>query len=264
MTINVSTKKDGTGFDTLYFNQPENSDLMTFSELYLDITDTCITCLGALESLVNYKNYKDANWKPEGQKVIFKVYKSKKPEYDRDLRKYKDTEPSNGEKHLYELLASKTKLFSKFKGRICPWINPMFFELIEQVQKVDDDTKKEFLYSQCDRLNAQVVALEPINELTSITETDLKELAADAGVGAGKKTYSNNYVKPESESEKLLARLAFIKQELASGFEFKDLFDLHLQAMYLANPDVKQPEAVTRALTSALETIAFIIGANTK
>lgn len=260
MTINVSTKKDGKVFDTLYFNQSENADLMTFSELCLTVTDVCVTCIGVLEGLVNYKNYKDAGWKPEGQKVTFKVYKSKKPEYDRDLRKYKDTEPTESEKHLYELLANRALSSSKFKGRISPWVNPMFFELIEQVQKVDD-TQKTFLFSQCDKLNTQVVSLEVIPTLTLLAESDLKELAdTSASAGEGNKKSYSGYSKPETEAEKLQARFLFLKEQLKSAFDFKDLYDYCLQRVYISHPVATEKEAMDLALTQVHVLILDLIG----
>lgn len=202
------------------FNVNEKSitvaDVIGVQEMIVNVTpDSVDMCIVMSSDTVGVTS-KDKNFKPAGNKGILSFKKDKKQEYSVDEKKYVEVAVSTDENYWFTILSD---YFAKnpapgYSGQILPWINPFFWELINQ----NSSASSEMAGTMKDKL----FALTPLNVLTSLTDDDKTKLISTSSFGS-KGSFG---AKQESEAEKLAARLAFFNQQVGTLVEFKSIGEL--------------------------------------
>ncbi|MCC3428510.1 MAG: hypothetical protein JGK12_32570 [Microcoleus sp. PH2017_01_SCD_O_A] len=147
---------------------------------------------------------RDKGFKAENSKCNLSFKREKKQQYSVEQKKYEEVAVSKDENYLFVILSD---FFVKnpavgYTGQILPWINPFFWELIDQNTAASSamaGTMKDKIFSL---------------------------------------SFSNNkgaYTKAESEAEKLQARVAFLKAQTSCLFDWQTLGELAL--IIRADPD---------------------------
>lgn len=254
MTISVSTNKDGR--TSLYVNDSLSSvDKIVWNEFVIIASDEAITCYGILSSTsVGLTNYKNKEWLPGGSKASFKVYGSKtKQSYNKDVGKYQDTPVTQDELHLFSLLKreSDTHGDCRLEGFISPWINPYYY----------DFAKNPADAGRAKKINDETVWLTPIVKPGILTDDEIETFKSTLGATA-KKYGSGSYLKGETESERLAARLTFFTTQMAEVCEFKSLYDLSSQLVSIREgSDKLSPDQLTEGtINQTIEFLKLILG----
>ncbi|MCC3639077.1 MAG: hypothetical protein JGK13_32930 [Microcoleus sp. PH2017_37_MFU_D_B] len=145
---------------------------------------------------------RDKGFKAENSKCNLSFKREKKQQYSVEQKKYEEVAVSKDENYLFVILSD---FFVKnpavgYTGQILPWINPFFWELIDQNTAASSamaGTMKDKIFSLSNNKGA--------------------------------------YTKAESEAEKLQARVAFLKAQTSCLFDWQTLGELAL--IIRADPD---------------------------
>lgn len=254
MAISASINKDGKV--TLWTNPEFNisKDLINFREVVLNATDTEVTCYGILTAdCVGVSCSKDKAWKPEGQRVIYRVFKDEKQAWDKEVSKFVTTKVHKDENLLYRVLCDKVNTYpigTVFLGNIIPWVNPYLWEI---------DHKDLDNLSLIERLTKPLESLIPAAEPYELTQSEIAS-AFEANT-FNKKT--GTYVKPEIESERLEARFKFLKAQLEDVFQFTTLYDLagQIEATKTDDSQICDPTIVIyNSVQTTLDLLRIILG----
>ncbi|MCC3445782.1 MAG: hypothetical protein JGK01_29940, partial [Microcoleus sp. PH2017_03_ELD_O_A] len=172
---------------------------------------------------------RDKGFKAENSKCNLSFKREKKQQYSVEQKKYEEVAVSKDENYLFVILSD---FFVKnpavgYTGQILPWINPFFWELIDQNTAASS--------AMAGTMKDKIFSLSPLPALNYLTEEDKTKLVAGAN------QFSNNkgaYTKAESEAEKLQARLAFLKAQTSCLFEWQTLGELALIIRADADSDI--------------------------
>lgn len=179
------------------------ADIIGIKECVVLASDSSIDFVAILSDECVGIQSKEKNFQALNKKCKFSLYKDKKQQYSVDEKKYIDTPVTEDENYLFVILRdyiTKNPAVG-YSGQILPWINPFFWELINQ------NTAASSLMAE--GMKNKLFTLSPLEALTELTDDDKKSLSASSFNG-GKQAYA----KAESESEKLQARFAFFKSQL--------------------------------------------------
>lgn len=251
MAINVSINKEGQ--TSLYVN-PDfcvSTDTIHWKELVLKATDSEIICFGILSAECRgVSHYKEKDWKPEDKRAIYRVYAKEKQQYDKETSKYITVDVSNDEALLYRMLSAKAKELDGeiLVGNITPWVNPFIYEL-----DATDDANTAMLQ----KLTSQLVSLTKHPNPHELTQSEIAS-AIDSTFTSKKGTY----FKPETESERLLARSNFIHSQLADAFEFTSLYDLagQIESLKSSSDTLTPTELLENSVKTTFELLRIIMG----
>lgn len=219
------------------------ADIIGIQEMIVSNTADTIDMTMILSNSCIGIESKDRTFKAENNKCNLSFKREKKQQYNVDQKKYEEVEVSKDENYLFVILSD---FFTKnpavgYTGQILPWINPFFWELINQ----NTAASSEMAGTMRDKL----FTLRPLATLSTLTEEDKNKLTTVASYGNGSK---GGYTKAESEAEKLAARLAFLKAQTSSLFEWQTIGEL---AVIIPGLDVDISAATKLAIELSLKLI---------
>ncbi|MEG3936280.1 MULTISPECIES: hypothetical protein [unclassified Microcoleus] len=195
-------------------------DRIIFAEAYYSVDDKAVHFYGLLHSeSIGIENSKDKAWKVDGmQKVIVSFWKTKKPTWNNETRKFEDKEVESSENYLYGFAKDVLESIDSdcVSAVIAPYVNPQF---LEETKKPDLDATT-IAYWEAKVKNTIVVAVKANTDLTEIDKGVLTAITSSSFSGSGK-----TYQKAETETEKLEARFEFLKRHL--GRDYSSIATLH-------------------------------------
>ncbi|WP_377478897.1 MAG: hypothetical protein P2A85_09140 [Microcoleus anatoxicus] len=249
MSISVSTKDN---FYALYLNESVvANDRIVWQELVLISNDDTITCYGVLSAdSLGLVNYKDKTWYPNGKKAVLKVNGSQeKDAWDKEESKFKKIPTPKDELLLYKLLRKAVEQHPQthFVGHISPWLNPFYWEFLEE----DANSPRAH------KMHDDLVRLSPC------TQTLLTQSEIDVFTASMPKAKSYGGFKGETESSRIKARMDFLTLQMADVAQFRDLYDLACQIVMASESSehLTPIKILELSIAKTLELTAIILGA---
>ncbi|MEG4488819.1 hypothetical protein [Microcoleus sp. D2_18a_B4] len=229
MTINFYEGKENK--PNRLFIQPDRVtmyDRIILTEAYYAVDDKAAHFYGLLHSeSVGIENSKDRAWKVDSQKVLVSCYKSKKPTWNNETRKFEDKEVELSENYLYGFAKDALKNIETdcVSAVIAPYVNPQFLEEIKK-PSLDETT---VAYWEARVKNTIVVTPLSATTLTDVDKGVLTAIASSTSSFSGGKSYQ----KVETEAEKLEARFEFLRRHL--GRDYSSITTLYELGVLLAH-----------------------------
>ncbi|MEG3842601.1 hypothetical protein [Microcoleus sp. herbarium14] len=218
------------------------ADIIGIQELIVSATaDSLDMTMILSESCIGIES-RERTFKPANSKCNLTFKREKKQQYDVEQKKYVEVEVSKDENYLFLVLSDYFTQHpaNGYTGQIQPWINPFFWELINQNTPVSIE--------MAEGMKNKLFTLQPLETLSIFTDDDKIKLTNTTNYGGSK----TGYAKAETEAEKIAARLYFFKTQTASLIDWQTIGEL---GVILPGLDAEMREAVNLAIELTIKLI---------